>query len=116
MTKNYTCIVCPMGCNIDAEIENGIVTSVKGNTCKRGEEYVRSEITNPVRTVTSTVKTVDGRVVSVKTSRPIPKNMIFECMKEINSLKIDLNFKPGDVIIENIAGCEADLILTSALL
>lgn len=115
MVKNYTCIVCPMGCSVDVEIENDKIVSVKGNTCKRGEEYVKAEITNPVRTITSTVKTADGRVISVKTSKPVPKKMIFECMKEINSVKTDLQIKPGDVIIENVAGSGADIIATSSL-
>ena len=115
MTKNFTCIVCPLGCSVDVEIENDQIVSVTGNTCKRGEEYVKAEITNPVRTITTTVKTVDGRVISVKTDRPVPKKMIFDCMKEINSVKIDLQFKPGDVIIENVAGSGANIVATSSL-
>lgn len=115
MVKNFTCIVCPMGCSVDVEMENDKVISVKGNTCKRGEDYVKAEITNPVRTVTSTVKTVDGRVLSVKTDRPIPKKLIFRCMEEINSVKIGLQIKPGDVIIENVAGSGSNIVATSCL-
>lgn len=115
MVKNYTCIVCPMGCSVDVEIEDGKVIGVKGNTCKRGEDYVKAEITNPVRTVTSTVKTIDGRVVSVKTDKPIPKNLIFSAMEEINSVKTGLQIKPGDVIIENVAGSDSNIVATSSL-
>ena len=115
MIKNYTCIVCPMGCSVDVEIENDKIISVKGNTCKRGEEYVKAEITNPVRTITTTVKTEDGRVVSVKTSKPVPKKMMFDLMKEINSVKTGLQIKPGDVIIENVAGSGSNIVATSCL-
>ena len=41
--------------------------------------------------------------------------MMFDLMKEINSVKTGLQIKPGDVIIENIAGTGADIIATSEL-
>ena len=43
MLKKYTCIICPNGCEIEAEVLDGEIKSVSGFTCKRGEEYVRQE-------------------------------------------------------------------------
>ena len=37
MKKQFTCIVCPNGCEIEAEVENGQVISVTGHTCPRGD-------------------------------------------------------------------------------
>lgn len=113
MIKELTCIVCPIGCSLKAEIENGVVISVSGNTCKRGEEYAKNECTNPVRVVTSTVKTENGVPVPVKTDRPIPKNKIFECMNIINNVKICLPVAVGDVIIKDVFG--ANVIATGNL-
>ena len=49
-----TCIVCPIGCHLEAEVsDSGEILSVSGNTCKRGETYIRDEVTNPRRTLTS---------------------------------------------------------------
>ena len=64
-----TCIGCPLGCLVTVELENGEVVSVTGNTCKRGDDYVRKEVTMPTRIVTSTVKVTGGNAptVSVKT-------------------------------------------------
>lgn len=104
MTRNLTCIVCPLGCQLTVELEGEKVLSVSGNTCKRGEEYAKNECTNPQRTVTSTVKCTDGTVVSVKTDRPIPKDKMNECMKMINAAKPDLPISVGDVIIEDVFG------------
>ena len=39
--RQLTCIGCPMGCQLIATLENGVVTSVTGNTCKRGDSYAR---------------------------------------------------------------------------
>lgn len=105
MKRNLTCIVCPMGCSLEAEIENGKVIKVCGNTCPRGEKYAVSECTNPMRTVTSTVRCSDGQIVSVKTDRPIPKDKVFECMKIINNAKPHLPIKVGCAIIKDIFGC-----------
>lgn len=105
MRRELICIVCPKGCNMTAEIENGKVLSVSGNTCKRGEEYAINECTNPVRCVTTTMKTENGETVSVKTDTPVAKEKMFELMEIINSKKAVLPISVGDVIIENIFGC-----------
>ena len=55
MKKQFTCIVCPNGCEIEAEVENGQVIAVTGHTCPRGEQYVRQELTAPRRTIASSV-------------------------------------------------------------
>ena len=36
--RNLICINCPMGCMLTAVLENGEVTSVSGNTSRRGDE------------------------------------------------------------------------------
>ena len=104
MKKTLTCIVCPVGCGIEVELEGKKVISVSGNSCPRGAEYAENECVDPVRTVTSTVRCDDGSVIPVKTDRPIPKEKIFDCMKIINNTVAHLPISPGDVIIENVFG------------
>lgn len=105
MKRELVCIVCPKGCNMTAEIENGKVLFVSGNTCKRGEEYAINECTNPVRCVTTTMKTEKGETVSVKTDTPVAKDKIFELVEIINSKKAVLPISVGDVIIKDVFGC-----------
>ena len=104
MTRELTCIICPRGCGLKVEIEDGKVVSVTGNSCPRGVKYAEDECCNPMRTITSTVRCEDGRVISVKTDRPIPKDKMFECMKMINSATAHLPIHIGDVIIEDVFG------------
>jgi len=113
MIRNLTCIICPMGCNIEAEIKNGEITSIKGHSCKRGEEYTKSECKNPLRTITTTVFTADGKVLPVKTDKPIPKEKLFDCMKAIKSTIVSLPIDIGSVIIENIEGTGSNVISTN---
>lgn len=107
-----TCINCPMGCTLDVTVDDGKVTKVEGNTCPRGETYAVTEVTAPVRTVTTTALATDGKPVSVKTAEPIPKGMIFDVMKAIKSEEVKLPAKVGDVIIKNVCGTGVDVVST----
>ena len=105
MKRDLVCIICPKGCNLRVEIEGLKVISVCGNTCKRGIDYAINECTNPVRCVTTTIKTIDGETVAVKTDKAIPKDKVFELMEIINRQTVSLPISVGDVIIKNIFGC-----------
>lgn len=116
MKKNLTCVACPLGCSITVELDdNGGVVSVTGNTCKRGDAYARTEMTNPTRSLTSTVKVNGGEhpVVPVKSAAPVPKTMLFDCMKEINKVTLTAPVKIGDTVIENILGTGVDIVATN---
>lgn len=114
-TRTLTCIKCPRGCQVSVVLLDGHVESVSGNSCKRGEIYARSEVVNPVRTVTTTVP-VEGsateRMVSVKTSRDVPKSKVLDVMAAVMPLTATAPVKIGDVICQDIAGTGADLIAT----
>lgn len=112
--KNLTCICCPLGCQITVELENNAVVSVTGNTCKRGDDYARKEVTSPTRIVTSTVKVVGGNAntVSVKTKTDIPKDKIFDCIKVLKNITLHAPVHIGDIVLENIADTGADIVVT----
>ncbi len=108
--KEFTCIICPRGCRLSVD-DNMNVT---GNTCPRGKQYAISELTNPVRTITSSVRVNnrDDLLVSVKTSGAIPKGKIFELMDEINKLSVSAPTHIGDVVKKDILGLGVDLLIT----
>ena len=112
--KDLTCICCPLGCQITVELDNGEVISVIGNTCKRGDDYARKEVTSPTRIVTSTVKVTGGKssVISVKTKSDIPKEKIFECVKVLKEVKVQAPIAIGDVVLSNVAGTGVDIVAT----
>ena len=116
MIKEMVCVSCPIGCMLTVELnDKNEVLSVKGNTCKRGEQYAVDECTNPVRMLTTTIKVSGGKlpVVPVKTSKPVPKGRMFDCMAEINKAVIKAPVKIGDVVIENICGLGVDIVATN---
>ena len=115
--KEFNCICCPRGCRLHVEEENGGFT-VTGNSCDNGRKFAISEMTEPKRTICSTVRTVftDAPVLPVKVSADIPKDRIFDVMREINSVVLTQRISGGDAVIENVLGLGFDVISTSNVL
>ena len=68
--KKLICIICPRGCPL--EIDESTL-EVRGNSCPRGKIYAESELTQPVRTVTTTVA-IEGAAIPrcpVRTTLPV---------------------------------------------
>lgn len=114
-TRELTCINCPLGCLLTVTIEDGEVTSVTGNTCKRGEVYGKKEVTNPTRIVTTTVPVVGSateRMVSVKTATDVPKGKMFDVVQALADVTATAPVRIGDVILADVAGTGVDVIAT----
>ena len=112
--KEIVCIVCPRGCTVQV-LQNGTEILVSGNQCKRGREFAIREMTAPMRTIASTVATSfpDVPVLPCRVSSEIPKDRIMDCMKEINKTVATLPVRIGDILIENILGTDANVIITA---
>lgn len=110
--KNITCIVCPVGCRMIVKKNEDETYAVTGNTCKRGEKYGVEEMIAPKRMVTTTVKIKDGalRLIPVKTSDSIPKELIFEIMELLDDVELEAPIMVGDVIVENVLGTGIDIV------
>ena len=114
MVTNITCISCPLGCPLEVRLEGGQVAEVSGATCKRGVAYANEECTNPLRVVTSTVP-VSGsslKMFSVKTKSPIPKGLIFDCLKSLIGIEAKAPVRIGDIVVENVCGTGVDIVAT----
>ena len=112
MIKNLTCIGCPMGCQLTAELQNGAVVSVNGNTCRRGEDYARKECVTPMRTVTGTVRLADGRILPVRTASDVPKETVFAVAAAFNAAHPTVPLAIGDVVIPNVCGTGINVVAT----
>ena len=112
--RQLTCIGCPMGCQLTAAMENGVVTAVTGNTCKRGDSYARKECVAPARTVTGTVRCTGGAapVVSVRTAGEVPKEKVFAVAHALQTVTARLPVSAGDVIIADVCGTGVSVVAT----
>lgn len=114
MKRSFTCIICPNGCEIEAELNGAEIVSVTGATCPKGEAYVRQELTDPRRNIATSVLVEGGELplTSVRLDRPIPKAMIFPVMEAINTLRVPAPTHIGQVLLENAAGTGSNVIVT----
>ena len=108
-----TCIVCPVGCELQVSVREGKVVSVKGNACPKGEAYAEEEV-KPRRTLITVVKVKGSNlpVVSVKTIKPIPKELIPDAMEYLAKIELEAPIGVGDVVVEDLIGLGVPVVAT----
>ena len=112
-----TCIICPMGCSMEVEVETDAgghkkVTAVKDNGCKRGQQYASKELQNPTRTLTTTIKVEGGALplVPVKTEGEVPKARLLQCMEVVRRASCKAPVKRGDILLYDLLGTGINVI------
>lgn len=113
--RELICIGCPLGCNMTVAMEGGEIRSINGNTCPRGADYARKELTDPRRIVTSLVRVTGGElaVVPVKTVSDIPKGQIMDCIRELKTVLLEAPVAMGDIVVRNVCGSGVDVVATA---
>lgn len=110
-----TCVQCPMGCPLEVTLEDGVVTSVTGNTCPRGRKYGEQEATHPERVVTSLVDVRDDfRPLSVKTADAVPRELIPSVLEAVRATTVSLPVSTGDVVVADVCGTGVDVVATTS--
>ena len=111
-TKVMNCIMCPMGCEMTVTLENGRFVSVTGNTCPRGAKYAETEVTDPRRMLTTTVRIRGGllSLLPVVSADVLPKGKIAECVAYLRDVIVQAPVKAGDVIVPDILGLGVNIV------
>ena len=112
--KNIICTLCPKGCRLSVDLDN---MTVSGNNCPRGVQYGISELTAPMRTLTSTVK-IDGAICRrcpVRSAADVPREKVADILKLLDTVELNAPVKLGDVVFENVLDTGADIIVTRNL-
>lgn len=116
--------MCPNGCLIETEYDPAraseeipVIKSVSGNLCPRGAEYVLQELTDPRRTIATSILVTGGELplASVRLTAPIPKDRIMDAMAEIRRYKVTAPVQAGTVVIHDIFGLGSDVIVTKTV-
>ena len=112
--KNIICTLCPKGCHLSVDLDN---MTVSGNGCPKGVNYGISELTAPMRTLTSTVK-IEGAICRrcpVRSSADVPREKVADIMKLLDTVELTAPVALGDVIFANVLDTGADIIVTRNL-
>jgi len=114
MEREFVCIICPNGCRIKVEYEGTNIKNIKGDECPKGKDYVKNEITNPLRVFTGSVLIENGNfsLVSVKTPVPIPKKYLKKIGEITRRIKVEAPVTIGQIVASNLLDNNIDLIAT----
>jgi len=112
--RSLVCISCPIGCRLTVTEDPPGTITVTGNQCARGEVYGREEMLAPKRVVTATVLTDSGEVrrLPVKTTAPLPKELINGLLSALYRMRLPLPVRCGQVILHDVEGSGVDLVAT----
>lgn len=118
-SKDYTCVVCPNGCTIKITFDEipgakPVFIEAQGQRCPRGLTWSQQEIVDPMRNFSSSVLVKNGKFIecSVRLSKPVPLAKVFEIMEEIKKLQPTAPLSVGQVLLNNPAGTDTEVIVT----
>ena len=117
METKITCIECPRGCMLTAATDECGAVHITGNLCPKGLTYGTTELTKPVRILTSTVKAsgLSLPLIPVRTAQPIPKELLQAGMDHIRKLTVTQPVEAGTCLDENFLGLGISLIATRSV-
>lgn len=114
--ETVICIGCPLGCRVSVTVDRrGTVTGLRGARCRQGERYVLKELKEPVRTLTTTLRTEDRDfpLLPVRTSRPVLKALMRDIVRETAGVVVKPPVRSGQVMVPDVCGSGADLVATT---
>lgn len=113
MRELLTCIMCPLGCELEVTQFGGDL-QIDGNKCEKGVEFAQEEILNPKRNLATSVPILGQsfKMLSVRLSERVPRKLLFDILKEISQLKPIPPVKCGEILIENVFNTGVNVIAT----
>ena len=89
--RELTCIGCPMGCQLRATLEDGVVTAVTG-----------------------TVRVLGGPlpVVPVRTQGEVPKEKVLEVARALHYAAVPAPVQVGQVVLADVCGTGVAVVAT----
>jgi len=115
--KHFTCVTCPVGCEVDVEVRDGTIVSLTGNKCDKVKEFVQQELKEPMRVLTTTVRIKSAKyaMLPVRTDKPIPKRLFLQAIKELAKVELQAPVHISEVIVKDIAGSGANIVATRTM-
>jgi CxxC motif-containing protein len=118
VVDRLTCVLCPVGCELEVARDAAGGLEVLGNQCEKGIPFAEEEILHPRRNLATSVpvKGTATRMVSVRLSGPVPREMLFPILAEIAKLRPEAPVRRGQVLIAGVLGTGVDVIATRTVL
>jgi CxxC motif-containing protein len=114
VVDRLTCVLCPVGCELEVRKDEAGELDVRGNQCDKGVPFAVEEVLRPRRNLATSipVRGTASKMVSVRLSGPVPREMIFPILAEIARLRPEAPFSRGQILITDVLGTGVDVIAT----
>ena len=114
VVDRLTCVLCPVGCELEVRRDGSTDVEVSGNQCDKGIPFAVEEVLRPRRNLATSipVRGTASKMVSVRLSGPVPREMIFPILAEIARLRPEAPVRRGQVLIADVLGTGVDVIAT----
>ena len=109
MKRELACIVCPSSCVLDVDIKDGSI-KVSGNICEKGVEFVTTELSDPVRVLTTTVKISSGGLLPVRSKTTVKKSEMKTLVSQLKDIIITPPVTIGQIIVDNFGKNAVDIV------
>jgi CxxC motif-containing protein len=115
--KHFTCVTCPVGCEVDVEVQDSSILSMKGNRCDKVKEFVLQELKEPMRVLTTTVRIEGAKyaMLPVRTDKTVPKRLFKQAIEMLADINLQAPVHMSDVIVKDVAGSGANIIATRTM-
>jgi CxxC motif-containing protein len=109
-----TCVLCPVGCELEVRKDPPGELQIQGNQCDKGIPFAVEEVLYPKRNLATSVpvRGTAAKMVSVRLSRPVPREIIFPILAEIAKLRPEAPVRRGQVLIADVLGTGVDVVAT----
>ncbi len=109
-----TCVLCPVGCELEVRVDGAGEPEVLGSQCDKGIPFAVEEALHPKRNLATSVPVsgTEAKMVSVRLSGRVPREMIFPILAEIAQLRPEAPVRRGQVLFADVLGTGVDVIAT----
>jgi CxxC motif-containing protein len=118
VVDRLTCVLCPVGCQLEVAKDPSGGLEVGGHQCDKGVPFAVEEVLRPQRNLATSVpvKGTEAKMVSVRLSGPVPREMIFPILAEIAKLRPEAPVRRGQVLVAGVLGTGVDVVATRTVL
>ncbi len=117
LSDRLTCVLCPLGCELEVSGTRER-PKVKGYQCEKGLDFATEEVLAPKRNLATSVplKESSTRMVSVRLSGRVPRDLILPIIAEITKLRPEAPVRRGQVLLADVLGSGVDVIATRTVI
>ena len=115
--REFICITCPVGCALQAVVDNRELVELRGQACQRGIAFVREELTDPRRVLTTTVRVRGAALplVPVRSKAALPKDLLMPVVEALRAVVLDAPVEQYQLVLQDVLNSGIDIVTTRSL-